>query len=302
MDARNTGREFSPDILEKVARLEYRARIIVEGLLTGQHKSPARGFNVEFLEHRPYYPGDDLRHVDWKVFARSDRYHVKQYEEETNLRAYIVLDASGSMDFCGRNGARKLSHARLMAAALGYMFIKQGDAVGLYVTGGGRETFLEPGSAHSHLHRLIAGMLEPRDTGSANLGRTLQVLSDRVRRRSILLMFSDLLEEPGPVRDSLKVIKGRGNELAIFHVLDETELDFPYTRASRFIDPETGRAVSADPTAVRHQYMKNLDGFISGYRDFCARIDAEYTISPTSRSAEEILFEFLEKRERRRRR
>ena len=304
MEAGDNRNGFSPEIFEKVYRLEYQAHMVVEGLLSGQHKSPARGFNVEFLEHRPYYTGDDLRYVDWKVYAKNECFYVKQHEEETNLRAYMVLDTSSSMDFGGKTGGRKLAQARLLSAALSYLFLKQGDSVGLLPAGGGAGggEFIQPRSARGHLHRLIAGMLETQVQGEANLHRALRVLSDRMGRGGVLMVFSDLLEEPGPVQDSLKIIRGRGNEVVLFHVLDETELDFPFTRASRFIDPESGDEVAADPTAARSLYMKNLEEFIGGYRDFCRRVDADYTIAPTSKSAGEVLIEFLQKRERRARR
>ena len=295
MDRMNPAAEFSPEIMEKVARMEYRARMVVNGLMAGQHKSSSRGFNVEFLEHRQYYPGDDLKHVDWKVYARRDRFYVKQHEEEANLRAYILLDASGSMTY-GDGG--KLEYGRQLAAALAYLLIKQNDAVGLYVAGGSGSEVLEPMSSQAHLYRILGTMARAGAGGGAGLGVKLRDLGERMKRRGIAIVISDFLEDQGPVRESLKILRGRGNDISVFHVMDSNETGFPFTRASKFLDPETGVGITADPTAVKAVYLKALGNFIKGYRDFCARAGMDYTFAQTARSPEEVLLEYLQKRER----
>jgi len=305
MDENNKAPLFSPELMEKVARLELRARMVAEGLLTGMHGSASRGFNVEFLEHREYYPGDDPRHVDWKVFAKSGRYYVKQHEEEKNLQVYIVSDASASMDF-GRAGAEqaagKWEHGNLLAASLAYLFLKQGDAVGLTIAGAGARPPIEPRTSRGHLYRILGALADTNPSGEARIADSLRCLGEISRRRCFVVVVSDLLEEPNPVQDALRVIRGRGGEAVVFHVLSAPELDFPFTRASRFIDPETGRGLTSDPTAVRALYMKNLDRFLDNYRDFCLRIGIDFVPAPTASSAEEILLGYLERRVRSKRR
>ncbi|MFA6447894.1 MAG: DUF58 domain-containing protein [bacterium] len=296
---------FSPELMEKVARLELRARMVAEGLLTGMHGSASRGFNVEFLEHREYYPGDDPRHVDWKVFAKSGRYYVKQHEEEKNLQVYIVADASASMDF-GRSGAGdgsgKWKHGNLLAAALAYLFLKQGDSVGLIIAGAGGRPAIEPRTSRGHLYRILGALADTGPRGEAHIADSLRLLGEQSRRRCFAVVISDLLEDPGPVQDALRVIRGRGGEAVVFHVLSAAELDFPFTRASRFVDPESGRDLTSDPTAVRALYLKNLNQFLDNYRDFCLRIGIDFVPAPTSTAAEEILLGYLERRERSKRR
>ena len=302
----NNGHAFSPELMEKVARLELRARMTAEGLLTGMHGSASHGFNVEFLEHREYYPGDDPRHVDWKVFAKSGRYYVKQHEEEKNLQIYIVMDASASMDF-GRaadgGGGAKWEHGTLLAAALAYLFLKQGDAVGLIVAGGsGPGRPIEPRVSRGQLYRVLGALAQTRPGGEARIADALRMIGEQSRRRCFFIVVSDLLEDPAPVQDALRVIRGRGGEAVVLHVLSPAELDFPFTRASRFIDPETGRDLTSDPTVIRAMYMKNLGAFLDNYREFCLRIGADFVPAPTASSAEETLLGYLERRERGKRR
>ncbi len=296
---------FSPELIEKVARLELRARMVAEGLLSGMHGSASRGFNVEFLEHREYYPGDDPRHVDWKVFAKSGRYYVKQHEEEKNLQVYIVMDTSASMDYgragdTGRDG--KWGHGALLVASLAYLFLKQGDAVGLLAAGAGNREPIEPRTSRGQLYRILGGIADSRPSGEARIADSLRGIGDLSKRRCFVAVVSDLLEEPGPVRDALRVIRGRGGEAVLFHVLSPEELTFPFTRAARFVDPETGRDLTSDPTAIKSLYLKNLAGFLDDYREFCLRVGIDFVPAATSSTAEEILLGYLELRERGKRR
>jgi uncharacterized protein (DUF58 family) len=308
MREENGGRIYSPGLMEKVARLELRARMIAEGLLSGMHGSASRGFNVEFLEHREYYPGDDPRHVDWKVFAKSGRYYVKQHEEEKNLQVYIVMDASASMDYgragAGNGGGSKWEHGILLASSLAYLFLKQGDAVGLIIAGGGAENGrpLEPRISRGQLYRILGVLAQTQPAGEARLADSLRRIGEQSRRRCFSVVISDLLEDPVPVQDALRVISGRGGEAVLFHVLSPAELDFPFTRASRFIDPETGRDLTSDPTAIRALYMKNLERFLENYREFCLKIGIDFVSAPAAAAAEEILLGYLERRERGKRR
>jgi len=296
---------FPPELMEKVARLELRARMVAEGLLSGMHGSASRGFNVEFLEHREYYPGDDLRHVDWKVFAKSGRYYVKQHEEEKNLQAYIVMDASASMDY-GRAGdtsrESKWEHGVLLAASLAYLFLKQGDAVGLLAAGAEDRAPIEPRTSRGQLYRILGLLAATRPGGEAHIADSLRRIGELSKRRCFVAVVSDLLEEPGPVRDALRVIRGRGGEAVLFNVLSPEELSFPFTRAARFVDPETGRDLTSDPTAIKSLYLKNLTRFLDEYREFCLRVGIDFVSAATSATAEEILLGHLGIRERSKRR
>ncbi len=298
MEQQRNSNGLSPELIEKVARLELRARMIADGLLSGMHRSPERGFNIEFLEHREYYPGDDPRHIDWKVFAKTGRYFVKQHEEERNLNVHIVLDTSASMTAGGESG--KWDHGFVISAALSYLFLKQGDAVGLVSAGPGES--LDPGTSRNHLYRLLATLAKRRPEGRAGIAGTLTGIGDKLGRRSFVIVVSDLLEEPEPIRESLRAIRGRGAEIVIFHVLSSDEKSFPFTKAARFVDPESGKDLTIDPTAVRAAYMKNLSGFLEGYNAFCSGAGIDFVDAEVSRSPEEILLEYLEKRERRKRR
>jgi uncharacterized protein (DUF58 family) len=293
---------FSPELMEKVARLELRARSVADGLLSGMHKSAARGFNVEFLEHREYSPGDDIRHIDWKVFARTGRYYVKQHEEEKNLQVLLIVDASESMGYGGEGGGAKWEHCCLISAALAYLFLKQGDAVGLRICGAGAPAPVEPRAARGQIYRILGALAAQRPRGQARLADALRAAGDQLKRRGFVIVVSDLLEEPEPVREGLRVIRGRGSDAVVFHLLDESEITFPFTRASRFIDPETGRDLTTDPTAVRALYMKNLGRFLADYRDFSDRIGIDFIPASTADGAERILLGYLERRERRKRR
>ncbi|MEW5947713.1 MAG: DUF58 domain-containing protein [bacterium] len=296
-------RYLSPDILEKISRMELRARTVVEGLLTGLHRSRGRGFNVEFLEHREYTPGDDLRHVDWKLYAKSDRYFVKQHEEETSLQARILLDSSASMRF-GSNaaGETKLDYASVLAVAIAYLFLKQGDAVGFLSFDSSPIVTIEPRNAREHLYRILAAIEGGTGGGETAVARSLENLASQLKRRSFVVLISDLLEETAPVTRTLMLMKRSGHDVAVFHVMDEAELTFPYSRSSRFTDMETRRAMTVEPAAVRRQYIRNLRKFIGGYTDFCRQAGIDFSATSTSTPVEKTLMEFLSRRELRKRR
>lgn len=290
---------FTPDLMEKIARLEVRAKTIVEGLLEGFHKSRSRGFNIEFLEHRQYYPGDDIRHIDWKVYARSGRHAIKQYEVETNLHARLLLDASASMRYGADSaGGSKYEYCGVLAAALAYLMLKQGDAVGLTVAGGRISEPVAPVASRPHLYRILGAIESADNADHADIAGQLRRIGDTLRRKCILMIFSDLLEEPGPVMEQLKWIRGRGVEIALFHVLHEDEVSFPFTRAARFVDPESDLKMNADPTAVKSEYMRRLSSFIDSYSEFCSRVEIDFVTTATSMTPEETILRYLRRRER----
>ena len=292
---------FSPELLEKVARLELKARMVAEGVLSGMHKSPYRGFNVEFLEHREYYPGDDIRHVDWKLFGKRDKFFIKQFEEDTNLRAYILLDSSASMRFGDGAHGSKLQYASLLAASLAYLFIKQGDAAGL-VTFDDKVLYqVEPHAGRAHLYRVLAALERNTQGGATDLAGALSRFGESLKRRSFVILISDLLTEPEPVMAALKTLRGRQSEMALFHLLDRAEVDLPYKRASRFVDMETGAAVAADPAAIRAAYRRNLEKHVDAFRAFCRVQTIDFIHAVTDTPVDKTLLGCLQQREQRKR-
>jgi uncharacterized protein (DUF58 family) len=292
---------LSPELLEKVSRLELKARMVVEGLLTGMHKSPFQGYNVEFLEHREYRPGDDPRRLDWKLFARRDKFFIKQYEDETNLRAYVLLDSSASMRFGGGEHGGKLGYAALLAACLGYLFIKQGDAVGLVTFDKVALRQIEPRGGRTHFYRMLGALEENGQGRETDVAGALARFGEQIKRRSLVVLISDLLVEPGPVFDSLKTLRRRQSEMVIFNIMDTAEVDFPFPKASRFIDVETGAALPAEPSVIRREYKRNLNRHIDLFRSFCKQHTIEFVHAVTSDPVEKVLLGYLEQRERRKR-
>jgi uncharacterized protein (DUF58 family) len=300
MPSDDNSKTLSPELIEKIARLELRARTAADGLLAGMHRSKAKGFNVEFVEHRPYSPGDDIRHIDWKARAKSGKYFIKLREEERNTQAHIVADASASMDFGAGETLNKWERCALLASSFAYLFLKQGDAVGLSLAGGEAPvTRAEHRASRGQLHRLISMLAAVRPSGAASLAAELAASADLLKRRSFVIVLSDLLEPPEPVMDSLRALRGRGNDAAVFHILSPEEIDFPFAKAAKFIDPESGAFISADPSAVRASYIKAMESFTRGYKEFCARMGIDYVSAPTSVSPEETLLEYLESKGRR---
>ena len=239
-------RLLDPEALAKVHRLELIARGVVEGLVAGRHRSPYKGFSVEFAEHRQYVPGDDTRDLDWRVYGKSDRYYIKQYVEETNLRATILLDASGSMKYTGTRASRsggkrlgKFEYAQYLSACLAHLMIHQQDAVGLAVFDTRLRQFMPPKSKRKHLYDILAVLARTRPEGRTGLAEALTEVARRVRKRGLMILFSDLLADPEPVIDALHHLRFRGHDLIIFQVLDASEVAFPFTGQVRFEDPET---------------------------------------------------------------
>src|SRR5579871_2650847 len=248
-----------PQTLARIARLELRARQAVEGILSGMHKSPHRGSSVEFAQHRDYVPGDEIRHIDWKVYARSDRYHIKQYEEETNLKATLVVDASTSMDYKGTTAhLSKREYAAIVAAAIASLLLRQRDAVGLATFDAGVRQFIPPASTSAHM-RLLLEMLDRKESQpKTGLGDTFHDLAERIRRRGLIMVFSDLFADPDEVMRGLQHFRHRKHEVILFHVLDRDELTFPFKESARFEGMEGEEPLVAEPNALRRQYLQTF--------------------------------------------
>ncbi len=264
-------RFFAPTDAARMGKLQFMARQVVEGVITGQHKSPHRGFSVEFSEHREYVPGDELRHLDWRAYARTDRHYIKLYEQETNLRATIVLDTSASMKFAG-----KMDYARHLAACLAYLLASQQDLAGLVAIDDTIRFDLPAGSSPSHIDRLFKG-LESLEAGSdTHLVRHLHTLAERLPRRSLVVLISDLWVDSAELTKALQHLRYRKHQAMMLHLLDRNEIDLPYEQQITLKDLETGEELQIQPADLRQTYKQQVDAYLSSIRKVCNDGDVEY--------------------------
>ncbi len=288
---------LDPAVVARLGTLELKARTIVEGFLSGLHRSPFKGFSVEFAEYRQYMPGDDLSTIDWKVFARSDRYYVKKFEEETNLDAHLLLDVSGSMGY-GSTSMTKFQYAACLAASLAYLMNRQRDAVGLTAFDDKIVAMLAAGSRPGHLRNLLVALDRLELGRETNLSKPLNQIVDSLSKRGMVVLISDLLDDPEAVIRSLKHFQFRGNDVIVFQVLDPDEIDFPFERSTRFEDLETGEELVAVPGAVRDHYVKEMSGLIERYKRELGAGGIDYQLLSTKRPLELALMSYLSTRAR----
>lgn len=290
-------RFLDPAIVARLGTIDLKARTIVEGFLTGLHRSPYKGFSVEFAEYRQYLPGDDLATLDWKVYARSDRHFVKKYEEETNLTCHLLLDVSASMGY-GSGPVTKLQYGSYLAGALAYLMNRQRDAFGLIAFDAGI-TSLVPASARTgHLRAVLLALERLKIGAHTNVAKPLHDLAAAVRRRGLVVLVSDLLDDPQQVLDGLKHFRYRGTDVVVFQVLDPFELKFPFEQAARFRDMETADEVMAVPAAVRRDYIDRMQAMIAHYKRELALVGIDHCLLDTSQPLELGLMAYLMTRRR----
>lgn len=285
--------------------MELRARLIVEGFLIGMHRSPYHGFSVEFAEHRQYFPGDSIGNIDWKVYGRSDRLYIKQFEEETNLKAYILLDASNSMGFPVRSPSdkrdgkvTKLEYASYLAAGLIYLMMKQQDATGLAVYDETVRSFFEPHLTYSYMKRLLTELSDTKPNAKTSTAAALSSLAERIKRRGLIIVISDFLDETRSVITALKHFRHRKNEVIAFHVMDEAEINLDYPGDSIFTDLETGEQVSTQVSAMKTTYRNNVNRFIHELKSKCFENDIDYSLLTTSTPFDKALTAYLTRRKK----
>ena len=288
---------FDPDGLSRLGNLELVARQVVEGFLTGRHRSPYHGFSVEYLDHRPYVPGDELRSLDWKILARTDKYHVKLFQDETNLRATILLDCSKSMAF--RSGKlSKLQWGSYLAAALTHLLLRQNDAVGLVLFDNAVRTYLPPKARPTQFRRVL-DLLEPEPAANdTDVGAVLHDVAERVRKRGLVIVISDLIDDVEKVASGLQHFRHNGHEVIVFQVLDDAELTFPYDRLTRFQDMEGAGRVVANARSLRARYLARMQEFLDGVKAACFERDISYLQCNTAEGYDQFLAAYLEKRSR----
>lgn len=288
-------RYLDPAIVARLGTIDLKARTIVEGFLTGLHRSPFKGFSVEFAEYRQYLPGDDLATLDWKIYARTDRHVVKKFEEETNLDCHILLDVSGSMAY-GSHGITKVEYGSYVAGALAYLMNRQRDAVGL-ITFDDQIRDLLPTSARPGHMRAVLIALERLSLGHrTDVGRPLKDLVEAVSKRGLVVLISDLLDDPARIIDGLKHFRYRGTDVIVFHILDPDELSFPFERAARFRDMETREEVVAAPAVIGGAYRERMQALIERYRSELGQNGIDYCQLETSRPLELALLAYLQTR------
>jgi uncharacterized protein (DUF58 family) len=290
-------RYLDPAIIARLGTIDLKARTIVEGFLTGLHRSPFKGFSVEFAEYRQYLPGDDLATLDWKVYARSDRHFVKKYEEETNLTCHLLIDVSASMGYAS-GPITKLQYASYLTGALAYLMHRQRDAFGLIAFDDSISALL-PASARSGHLRTVLLALERLEMGTrTNVAKPLHDLAAAVRKRGMVVLVSDLLDDPVSVLDGLKHFRYRGTDVVVFHILDPYELKFPFEHAARFRDMETQEEVMAVPGSVRADYLERMQARIAFYQRELGLAGIDYCQLQTSQPLELGLMAYLMTRRR----
>ncbi len=290
-------RYLDPEIVGKLKGMELRARMVVEGFIAGLHKSPYHGFSVEFAEHRQYMPGDNIRNIDWKVFAKSDRYYIKQYEEETNLKGYLLLDCSASMGYTS-GGTVKLEYASLLAASLSFMMLKQRDAVGLVTFDEKIRRYIPPRSKSGHIHVMLQELANQKASDKTDIASALHEMAERISRRGLVVIFSDLLDDPHEIISGLKHFRHKKHEVILFHILDPRERDFAFPQEAIFKDLETGEELTTLPWQIRKHFKEATEAFSSRIAAECRQSRIDYHLIDTSMPFDKALYAFLAKRER----
>ena len=284
---------LKPEVVRQIARLDLRAQFIVRGFLQGLHASPYQGFSVEFSEHRKYAPGDDPKDIDWLVYAKTDKHYVKKFEAETNITGYLVIDASASMAYTHRQELTKLDYSISLAAALCWLMVHQQDPCGLMVFDERVSRSLPARSKRSQIAQVLSVLAKVRPAGRTEAARSLIQIAAMLRHRSLVMVFSDLLADPAPIRDALLRLRHRGHDVILFHVLDEAEVRFPFEGNVEFTEPETGQKLVIDADGARQGYLEAMRVFREDYRRTCFHAGIDYVPLDTSMQFDKALTEYL---------
>ncbi|TWU40970.1 DUF58 domain-containing protein [Novipirellula artificiosorum] len=290
---------LSPESLQQIKRLDLRARMVIRGFLQGLHTSPFHGFSVQFSEHRRYNRGDDPKLIDWLVYAKTDKYYIKRFEAETNLTGYLAIDLSQSMGFTDSQSMNKFEYATCLAASLTYLMTMQQDPVGLLTLGEKVHAELPARSRRGHLGDVMARLSQLEPTGNTDLGACLTQIASMLKHHSLVMLFSDLLDDPEQVLASLARLRHGGHDVIVFHILDEAEVNFPYDGPVQFEDSESGETITVDATGFREDYLIQLEQFRSVYREKCSNLRIDYVPLDTSMPFDAALTEYLMQRQAR---
>ncbi len=297
LEGKNDYRRFlRPEVIAKLANMELRARFVVEGFLVGLHKSPYHGFSVEFAEYRQYNPGDPVKNIDWKAYGRTDRYYIKEFEEETNLRSYILLDASGSMAFASEGQMSKLEYASYLAASFAYLMQMQKDAVGLTVFDTKVRDERPPSSTRVHLFELLRLLEKTGAGGDTSTAEVFGSVAQRIKRRGLVLIISDLYDDPEAIINSVKQFRHRGHEVIVFHIVDPVEIEFDFKGETLFTDLESGKRIQTNPWTIREEYQQRFIDYIDRMRMAFEDVQVDYELIDTRKSFDTALMAYLHKR------
>jgi uncharacterized protein (DUF58 family) len=288
---------FDPKVLAGISNLSLRARWVVEGIMSGIHRSRSKGFSVEFEEHREYSPGDEIRRIDWKALGKFDRYFIKEYEDETNLRAYLLLDTSASMDYAS-SSITKFDYGCTLIASLAYLILRQQDAAGLVTFSNRIENIIPPRAKRDYLTQIVHALESHGPGGQTNVGKILEEIAGQLKRRGLVILVSDLLDEPAPILKGLRLFRFKGNDVIVFHILDQAELDLPFEGNILFEDLEAANInVIADPRAIRQTYRQVVEEFTNHMRKECHDSSIDYQLISTSTPLDRALASYLSWRE-----
>jgi uncharacterized protein (DUF58 family) len=284
---------FDPKVLAGISNLYLRARWVVEGMMSGVHRSRSKGFSVEFEEHREYSPGDEIRRIDWKALGKTDRYFIKEYEDETNLRAYLLVDTSGSMDYAS-DGITKFDYGCTLAASLAYLILRQQDAAGVVTFSDHIEAFIPPKAKRDYLLQILHALENRGPAGETNVGKILEEIAGQIKRRGLVVLVSDLLDEPEKILKGLRLFRFKGNDVIVFHLLDPAELSLPFDGNILFEDlEELNLKVVADPRAIRKTYQEVVEEFTNRMRQECHDNVIDYQLISTSTPLDQALASYL---------
>ncbi|TWT82599.1 hypothetical protein CA13_40620 [Planctomycetes bacterium CA13] len=288
---------LSPESLQQIKRLDLRARMVIRGFLQGLHTSPFHGFSVQFSEHRRYNRGDDPKLIDWLVYAKTDKYYIKRFEAETNLTGYLAIDLSKSMGFTESQSMTKFEYATCLAASLTYLMTMQQDPVGLLTLGEKVNAELPARSRRGHLGDVMARLSQMKPSGNTDLAACVTQIAAMLKHHSLVMLFSDLLDEPEKVFASLARLRHGGHDVILFHILDEAEVNFPYEGPVQFEDSETSETITVDATGFREGYLTQLEQFRESYREKCSNLRIDYVPLDTSMPFDKALTEYLLQRQ-----
>jgi uncharacterized protein (DUF58 family) len=290
-------RFLTSEELRDLNRLTVQSRYVVEGSLAGRHRSPFRGASSEFADHRAYIPGDDLKRLDWKVLGRTERHYIRRYEDETNLRVYLAVDRSASMDY-GSAGGTKFQYAVRLAVALGYVVVRGRDAVGLYLFSEDIDDSVGAGNSLLHFSGLLERLDRARAQGGTHTAKALHRIAEDIQRRALVVLISDLWDDPEEIARALAHFRRQHHDVIVLHVLDPAELELPFPRGAEFEDMETGEVIAVDTRGIRDEYRRLVEEFLEGYRQICAQLNMDYRLVRTGQPLTRFVRAYLEERKK----
>ncbi len=291
-------RYLDPSIISKIKTLDLKARYVVEGFMVGIHQSPYHGFSVEFSEHRAYNQGDPIRNIDWKVYARKEKFFIKQYEEETNLFAHILLDSSNSMSFRKAGAISKFEYGKILAAAISYLLINQQDSVGFALYSDRIEAYLKPKSNRVYLKEILVKINNSKPQNKTATSESLKTIAQAIKKRGLIVIISDFFDDYNSVISALKHFHYKKNEIILFQILDPFEINFAFEQDSIFVDLETGDELATQPRLIQKSYLEELNEFLKKFRKECRNYGIDYNLISTATPFDKALLSFFNKRKK----